>query len=521
VEDLAWIPDDAWVVVSVRVADLANKLALDRKGWLMKGLAAFEQASSQRLADVERCTIVFANVPDLVPGSPGWGPVLIVRTSRPYDRKALEATRDDSHLPHGNFHFVDERTYLFGPGQAVDRCKAGKMADKRGALAAVLSSADTHELTAWGRASPLPLASNDPEKPDPVGAFGLPFPLPPGLEWVAATLDMGSNTRLAVRFSCKDEETAEVAAKFLREGVGPVRVLLPELVKKGTAGSPKDAVEALVRLAEDAVGGARVRTDGRAATLDVRVASGARELGALVQSLEPSDPDASEASQPPAPPRAPSRDCGVEGTRKFTVANVRKEPALLFKEGKGGKLIFVRKVPVGEAVDLETPVNLYWFAVFVEKPGGESFTPDSSGAVWLLREPKDDKDAADRKKPSTTGKIEWRTDYQKARQEAREQGRPLLLLCGTSSCHWCDRLEEAIRKDADSSKLLQESLVPVKLSAADNLALFTALKIEKYPTILLASNEGKILRRLEGFHEAETLNKELREELQRAKAAPR
>jgi hypothetical protein len=87
-----------------------------------------------------------------------------------------------------------------------------------------------------------------------------------------------------------------------------------------------------------------------------------------VSSIGPSTPTA-----PPAP------------IAKFTVANVKKEPALLFTEGEGGKLTFVRRVPTGEAVDLESTAGARWIAVFSDKPAGTAFSVGKPGEVVLLR----------------------------------------------------------------------------------------------------------------------------------------
>jgi hypothetical protein len=75
----------------------------------------------------------------------------------------------------------------------------------------------------------------------------------------------------------------------------------------------------------------------------------------------------------------------VGGPVKLTVANVTKEAALLFVEGDNGKLVFSRKVPAGEAVDVETAAGQRWVAIFAERPAGESHVADAAGAPWLLR----------------------------------------------------------------------------------------------------------------------------------------
>jgi len=70
---------------------------------------------------------------------------------------------------------------------------------------------------------------------------------------------------------------------------------------------------------------------------------------------------------------------------KLTVANVTKEPALLFSEGDNGKLVFHRKIPAGEAVDVETATGKRWVAVFAENPSGETCVVAANNAPWLLR----------------------------------------------------------------------------------------------------------------------------------------
>ena len=70
---------------------------------------------------------------------------------------------------------------------------------------------------------------------------------------------------------------------------------------------------------------------------------------------------------------------------KLTIANVRKETALLFTIGDNGKLTFVQKVPPGEAIDVQTVSGQSWIAVFADKPAGEAFKPSKATETWSLR----------------------------------------------------------------------------------------------------------------------------------------
>lgn len=70
---------------------------------------------------------------------------------------------------------------------------------------------------------------------------------------------------------------------------------------------------------------------------------------------------------------------------KVSVANVRKESAILFTMTNDGKMTFVQKVSAGEAIDVEVSAGQRWIAVFTDKPAGESKTMTAGEKVWLLR----------------------------------------------------------------------------------------------------------------------------------------
>jgi hypothetical protein len=83
---------------------------------------------------------------------------------------------------------------------------------------------------------------------------------------------------------------------------------------------------------------------------------------------------------------SPAESCRpAKNVMKLTVANVRTEAALLFAMGDGNDLTFVRKVPAGEAVDVEATVGQRLVAVFTDNPGSMSFVPSGKDTTWLLR----------------------------------------------------------------------------------------------------------------------------------------
>ena len=95
--------------------------------------------------------------------------------------------------------------------------------------------------------------------------------------------------------------------------------------------------------------------------------------------------------------------------------------------------------------------------------------------------------------------VEWRKDYDSARKEAAEKGRPLFLDFGTEECVHCRRLDVSTFRDASVVKLLNERFIPLKVDANREPHLTQALRIQLYPTMILAGNDGKIITWVEGY----------------------
>src|SRR5689334_21412720 len=89
--------------------------------------------------------------------------------------------------------------------------------------------------------------------------------------------------------------------------------------------------------------------------------------------------------------------------------------------------------------------------------------------------------------------VTWRYDYAAARREAQEKGRPLVLDFITDNCFWCTKLDTTTFQDPSVASLLNDKFVPLKVHAAQNAALTEALRIQLFPTVVLASPDGKIL----------------------------
>jgi len=105
--------------------------------------------------------------------------------------------------------------------------------------------------------------------------------------------------------------------------------------------------------------------------------------------------------------------------------------------------------------------------------------------------------------------VEWRTDYNKARLEATEKARPLVIDFYSIPCKWCDELDHRTFRDPEIVALLNTRCIPLKVHNAANPALTDQLRIQNFPTLIFASADGRILGTQEGFLEAPPLKDKL------------
>lgn len=104
----------------------------------------------------------------------------------------------------------------------------------------------------------------------------------------------------------------------------------------------------------------------------------------------------------------------------------------------------------------------------------------------------------------------WRTDYNAARKEAQEKGLPLLLVVGTDDCFYCKKLDASTLRDAGVAAAVANGYVPLKVDARANPELARALKVQVYPTTVLAGADGKIHAFIEGYLDADRFAEHLK-----------
>ena len=112
--------------------------------------------------------------------------------------------------------------------------------------------------------------------------------------------------------------------------------------------------------------------------------------------------------------------------------------------------------------------------------------------------------------PGRADEINWRKDYGSALQEARAKGLPLVLDFGTEDCLWCDKLDVTTIRDPEVVRQVNARFIPLKVQAARYPDLVAYLKIQSYPTFVVADSSGKILDAHAGFLNAPAFREFLR-----------
>jgi thioredoxin-related protein len=116
--------------------------------------------------------------------------------------------------------------------------------------------------------------------------------------------------------------------------------------------------------------------------------------------------------------------------------------------------------------------------------------------------------------------VHWARDYDTARRDAAQSGRPLVIDLGTTNCFYCKKLDAVTFRDPAVIKQLNDQFVAVKVDADADQRLVKALNIQSFPTLVFAAADGKILGIHEGFVDATRFRQQLQGALNDAGAVP-
>jgi YHS domain-containing protein/thiol-disulfide isomerase/thioredoxin len=92
--------------------------------------------------------------------------------------------------------------------------------------------------------------------------------------------------------------------------------------------------------------------------------------------------------------------------------------------------------------------------------------------------------------------INWRTDLDAARAEARQTNRLVLVHFWSVTCGPCKLLDRDVFSQPQVGAVLEQKYVPVKVNAGDARVLTEALGITRVPTDVVMTPEGTVIERM-------------------------
>ena len=109
--------------------------------------------------------------------------------------------------------------------------------------------------------------------------------------------------------------------------------------------------------------------------------------------------------------------------------------------------------------------------------------------------------------PNATSKeIQWRTDYHQALAESEKRGLPIFIDFTMKPCFWCDKLEASTFRDPRVVELMNQQFIPLKIDKDRDPKLVADMRVNAFPTLVLAGSGRKILHMKEGYHDPNTLH---------------
>jgi len=104
-------------------------------------------------------------------------------------------------------------------------------------------------------------------------------------------------------------------------------------------------------------------------------------------------------------------------------------------------------------------------------------------------------------------KIPWRGDFDETLAEAKEKGKPVLLVFGATWCPPCKTMKRNVWPDEEVTKAVEQGFVPmyVDVDEEKHSQLSARYRILGIPAVLVLNAEGEILQQRNTMSRSETL----------------
>ena len=95
--------------------------------------------------------------------------------------------------------------------------------------------------------------------------------------------------------------------------------------------------------------------------------------------------------------------------------------------------------------------------------------------------------------------IQWGNSLQKAAEQARKTGKPILVQFTADWCTFCHKMLDETLSNEEIAQQVNECFIPVVLDADQNGPVVKALGVEAFPTTVVISADLKSANRIVGF----------------------
>ncbi len=106
--------------------------------------------------------------------------------------------------------------------------------------------------------------------------------------------------------------------------------------------------------------------------------------------------------------------------------------------------------------------------------------------------------------------VHWEMDIDKAKQMAKESGRPMLIFVTMQGCHYCTQMKETTLVDPALVDEVNDDFVSAYVDESTNRELVRSLGIRSFPTTLIATPDGRVREMVRGYVGAEALRQRMR-----------
>jgi len=108
--------------------------------------------------------------------------------------------------------------------------------------------------------------------------------------------------------------------------------------------------------------------------------------------------------------------------------------------------------------------------------------------------------------------INFKTSYKEAQTFAKNTGKKLILMDFTATwCGPCKQMEKKVFTKPEVFNLINSKFSAVKMDVdtPEGKELSTKYSVDSVPTMIIMDTNGKVIKRIEGFHTEKELIKEI------------